>query len=62
MQKQHTDKVKRAFQEFSERIALKENKGKERKELLKKIIVQFDLSPLEENFLRRHLLHEEDNS
>lgn len=52
--KNTTDRVQRALREFSEMTQLQENKEKERKELLKKVILRFDLNPLEEDFLRRH--------
>ncbi len=51
---QTTPKLKRALKEFTDISQLQENHNTSKNELLRKVILQFDLSPLEEDFLRRH--------
>ncbi len=48
------EKTKRALQEFTIIRKLEENKNKSNRELLQKVSLQFDLTPLEEDFLLRH--------
>ncbi len=45
------DKIKKAIREFSEQ--LEAQKGIGRNSILQKVIIQFDLSPKEAEFLRR---------
>ncbi len=46
-----SDKVKKAIQEFSEQLC---NKPEEKRNtILQKVILKFDLSPLEADFLQR---------
>ncbi len=49
-----TGKIKRALEEFATLCQLKEHKGTDSRELLQKVSLQFDLTPLEEDFLQRH--------
>ncbi len=51
---QTTPKIKRALKELIDISQLQENHNTSENELLRKVILQFDLSPLEEDFLRRH--------
>ncbi len=53
MAQQTTEKLKQALQELADLSQLEEYKNREKNELLRKVILQFDLSPLEEDFLRR---------
>lgn len=46
------DKIKKAITEFSFR--LENDNNQDRDKLLQKIIIEFDLSPKEADFLRRH--------
>ncbi len=49
-----TEKTRRALQEFAIIRQLEENKNRSSRELLQKVSLQFDLTPLEEDFLLRH--------
>ncbi len=50
------DKLQKALQEFSELV--KENQDVERWKLLEKVVIKFDLSPKECDFLERHFKEE----
>lgn len=52
------DRLKKAIQAFSELRA--ENPEKDRRALLQKVEIQFDLTPLECEFLHRQFLAEPD--
>ncbi len=60
MTQQTTARLKRALKEFTDISQLAENHKTNRNELLRKVILQFDLSPLEEDFLRRHCQKDRD--
>lgn len=52
------DRLKKAIQAFAELQA--ENPGKDRRTLLQKVEIQFDLTPLECEFLHRQFLDDSD--
>ncbi len=53
------ERVKKAIQAFCELQA--DNPGKDRNFLLQRVEIQFDLSPLECEFLQRQLLEQSDS-
>ncbi len=54
-----TGNIKRALEEFATLRQLKEHKDTSSKELLQKVSLQFDLTPLEADFLLRHFKKDE---